>query len=430
MKKGIAMVLLLALTTGLFGCGGNGQGQSAEESVPEVTLSDAQKFTVPNPLEYPTYTFDHEPTTDELRQMAVKAMNDMLSIQWCTPKFMTYQKTGAVSGKQFSYVPEIILCGLPYTNGDSAIFNFFEYYDTTTGQLNFPGDGDEFNQIIGNTCTGSIMWGWSAVCDSLTGVYDNYHMTPLNKCYPVGDYVTQYGLDSYQQYGTDLICQDNGKEVILEAYAKCLPADGLSSSPENHGMMVIEAPTVVRNDNGTINPHESYLMIQDQRAGTGSVFYTQQDEAGNTLHFSGTTYTKFTFEELYNKWYIPVTTAEFMGLEAYAKAQITHEPINPDFSTPEQMLSGVIKSNYPICIVKLFLSDDKGNDTMISRIYLDKTHVKSGAAREYTLSELRAELDKSNYRQLMDKNGDYTIRLDVTVSTGEVFTVAQVAVES
>lgn len=426
MKKMIALVLLLAMTLGLVGCSGNGQAQA---EVPETTLSDYQKFTVPEPMEYPTYTFDHEPTTDELRQMAVKAMRDMLSIQWCTPKFLTYQKTGAVSGKQFSYVPEIILCGLPYTNGDAAIFNFFEYYDTTTGQLNVPGDGDDFNQIIGNTCTGSIMWGWSTVCDSLTGTYDNYHMTYLNKCYPVGDYVTNYSIDSYLQYGTDLICEDNGKEVILEAYAKCLPADGLSSSPENHGMMVIEPATVVRYEDGTINGDESYLVIQDQRAGTGSVFYTQEDDAGNTLNFSGRTYHKYTFNELYADWYIPVTTAEFMGTEAYAKAQITYQANNPDYQTPQEMLSGILTSNYPMCILKLILADADGNETMLARIYLDKTHVRSGVARNYTLSELRAELDASDYGRYLEKGEEYTIRLDVTVSTGEILTVAQTAVE-
>ena len=426
MKRILTFILLIALCLGLVGCGG--KSGEKESHVPEVTLSEAQLYTVPDPMEYPTYTFDHTPTTDELRQMAVKAMRDMLSIQWCTPKFLTYQKVGAVSEKQFSYVPEINLCGLPYTNGDAAIFNFFEYYDTTTGQLNFPGDGDDFNVIIGNTCTGSIMWAWSTVCDSLTGVYDNYHMTYLNKCYPVGDYVAPNSIDSYLQYGTDQICNDNGKEVILESYAKCLPADGLSSSPKNHGMMVISPAHVVRNADGTINATESYLEIQDQRAGTGNVFYKQTDEAGNEYHYSGRTYHKYTFEQLFSEWYIPVTTAEFMGTDPYMATNVVYEPTSPNFDTVEGMLTGTVSSNFPICIVKVVLCDADGNETMLSRVYLDKTHVKSGEARNYSLGEHRSIVTQDLYESYMKSGKQYTIKLNVTVSTGEVITVAQLPV--
>lgn len=426
MKKSIIWILLLALSFSLFGCAEKSTEKG--EKVPEVTLSEAQLYTVPRPMQYPTYTFDHTPTTDELRQMAVKAMNDMLSIQWCTPKFISYQKTGAVSEKHFSYVPEINLCGLPYTNGDSAIFNFFEYYDTTTGQMDFPGDGDDFNKVIGNTCTGSIMWAWSTVCDSLTGIYDNYHMTYLNKCYPVGDYITPNSVDSYNQYGTNQICEDNGKEKILECYALCLPADGLSSSPKNHGMMVISPAVVVRNADGTINGDESYLEIQDQRAGTGSVFYKQVDEEGNEYHYSGRTYHKYTFNELYSEWYVPVTTGEFAGTDAYVPATVTHTPSVPSYTTVEDMVSGILSSNFPMCIIKVIMEDANGNETMLARVYLDKMDVKSGSAREYTMSELTSLVNESNYQKQMKSGKDYTVRVDVTVSTGEILTVAEVEI--
>lgn len=418
MKRIISVIVLLAVSVGLFGC-------TAAEQTPEVTLPDAQKFCVPSPMAYPVYAFDHTPDTDELRKTAVQAMHDMLSIQWCTPQFLTYQKTGAVSGKLFSYVPEITFAGLPYTNGDAAIYNWFEYYDTTTGQLNFPGDGDEFNQILGNTCTGSIMWAWSSVCDSLTGVYDNYHMTVLNHCYPVGGYEMPAAVDSFLQYGTDQICKDNGREKILECYAQCLPADGLSSSPENHGMMVISPATVVRNEDGSINAEESYLEIQDQRAGTGSVFYTQEDPSGETVHYTGRTYAKYSFEQLYADWYIPVTTAEFMGTEAYAAAKVDYVPTKENYATAEEMLSGMLTSNFPMCILKLVLSDGE-KDTLLVRVYMDKTHVKSGEARSFSLSALRSELNKVDMTQYMKKGQTCTLRLDVTVSTGEVMTVAQV----
>ena len=405
MKRSIIWILVLALSFGLCGCA---EETTKDEKVPETTLSDAQLYSVPNPMQYPTYTFDHTPTTDELRQMAVKAMNDMLSIQWCTPKFISYQKTGAVSEKHFSYVPEINLCGLPYTNGDSAIFNFFEYYDTTTGQMDFPGDGDDFNKVIGNTCTGSIMWAWSTVCDSLTGIYDNYHMTYLNKCYPVGDYITPNSVDSYNQYGTDQICLDNGKEVILESYGKCLPADGLSSSPKNHGMMVISPAVVVRNADGTINGDESYIYIIDQ----GQSWRTATNEAGDTAQMKNSVDRQMTFMELYDNSYIPFTFAEFLGTDSVDETQCSIE-LTGDTVTSAQLFKAKVTANYGISDIYVSLKDDSGKE-----VYRLATRATVSGVRELAITKngTNTFVTGSKYDDL---SGSYAVEVSVQLSTGE-----------
>ena len=72
--------------------------------------------------------------------------------------------------------------------------------------------------------------------------------------------------------------------------------------------------------------------------------------------------------------------------------------------------------------------DANGNETMLARVYLDKMDVKSGSAREYTMSELTSLVNESNYQKQMKSGKDYTVRVDVTVSTGEILTVAEVEI--
>lgn len=445
MKRVIAAILLAALTLGLCACAdkatadptgttastadGLDSAQSATQPTEEDIVWPEELYTVNNPMQYPLYTFDHEPTVDELRQTAVQAMHDMLSIEWCTPEFIAYQKTGPVSGKKFSHVPGVTFAGLPYTNGDSAIYSWFEYYDQETGMLYFDGSGSEFNDTLGNTCTGSIMWAWATVCDSIGGNFTNYQMTPKWGCYPVGDFIIPSGINSYLDYSTEQICEDNGREKILECYALCRAADGLSSSPENHGMMVIEDAYVVRNEDGSINAEESYLMIQDQRAGTGQLFYEQEVD-GQIQYFSGRTAYKYTFERLYSEWYIPVTPAEFMEdrNDPYAEATVTVSDAKTEINSVEDLLVGTLKSNYPMCILKVNVTDEAGSTTMGARVMLDKTDVRSGLARDYNLSYLRSVWEENGIMETLESGKTYTVTLDVTVSTGEILTLGQVTV--
>lgn len=415
MKKVVAILLLLTLAISLFGCGAKPE-QTATGN--QLYLSD---YTVTNPMQVPDYTFDHEPTPDEMRQMAVKAMRDMLSIEWCTPKFMMYRKTGAAGGKDYTYAPGVTYAGLPYTNGDSAIWNWFDFYNTETGVLEFEGDGYAFNDVLGNTCTGSIMWGWSVVCDSLDGDYTNFQMTRAHGCIPLGDITYPEFIDTFNDYSTALIIDQNGDDVILEAYALCLPADGLSSHPQDHGMMVIEPAHVVRFEDGSIDPEESYLIIQDQRGGVGAASYTIE-ENGEKHYYTGRTYAKFTFQELLDQDYIPCTTAEFAGLKPYTKASVEFDNGGAEVTDLKSLMMGTVKSSYPICNIRAIAVDDAGNEVQVGTKYLTKREVRNGTARECPMSYCTDKINASVMEDALEAGKTYTLRLEVTASTGESFT--------
>lgn len=425
MKRTVAIILLLCMVFALPGCG--------KEQTPATEPQQAQveegnqlyyyDYKVTNPMQYPDYTFDHEPTTDELRQMAVKAMRDMLTIEWCTPHFLMYNKVGAASGKTYTHAPGVTYAGLPYTNGDSAIWNWYEYYNTETGVLEFPGDGYALNDTLGNTCTGSIMWGWATVCDSLDGNYNNFEMTKLHGCIPLGAIWYPDFIDTFADYSTALVIDDNGEDVILEAYALCLPADGLASYPQDHGMMVIEPAHVVRNEDGSINADESYLIIQDQRGGAGDAAYTQEVN-GEKHYFSGRVYAKFTFQQLLDQDYIPCSTAEFLGLKPYTPREVTVTTTDgtgevKDFNG---FVTATLNCSYPMCILRTVLVDAEGNETQVAVKYLDKKDVRKGTARKYPMSNYSDVLDSRMLEQYLESGKTYTLQLEVTVSSGEILT--------
>lgn len=366
-------------------------------------------YKVPNPMQYPDYTFDSPPDTMELRMMAVQAMRDILCIQWCTETEIRYRKSGPVNTKTFVHEPGNTYAGLLYSTANTGIFQFFEYYNTKTGCLEYPGTSDELKLELGSSCADALLWGWSAVCNSITGGFYPVMMVPKNGYLVVGDYTYNQNVQSYNEMPSYAIIDNNPKELIMDAYAKTLPADALVSTPDNHAMMVIEAPVVVYLADGSIDSANSYIMIQDQRAGGTTSFSEVVD--GQTIAYSGRISAKYTFDTLYEKDYIPVTAAEFTGEKPYDKASVTVN--DPNCSTLEQLRNMTIESNYPLAVVNVISIDANRKESVLARTLFGGASIH-GVARTYELSEMD-ELEH------LSPAGGRKIKLEVVVSTGERF---------
>ncbi len=413
---GRVVCLLLAVLLLLSGCAGGSLEAATDptvlDTVPDETLgyTDVSGYQVDSPLAYPDYTFEGTPDTNALRQTAVRAMRDLLTVQWSSVEGIYYFKTGPVSKKFFQHQPDTTYSGVIYSNASTGIFQFMEYYDQETGRLLFPGNGDAVKKVLGSSCADCLIWAWTTVCNSVTGAYYPKTMTQPNGYIPVGGYTFDRTVENYSYLPTRDICEENGTQVMLEAYTQVLPADALVSSTDDHGMMVIEDPTVVRNEDGTVNTQESYVIIQDQRGGRGDGFY-EVEENGKTLLLSGRTWAKFTFQELLDKHYIPVTTEEFMGTGAYEKAQVT---------VTSQELTATVESNYPLAVVKAVLTDHTGDTYVLERKCFGGAD-EPGVPRTFDLSKLSALQELSPY----EKKG-YTLSIQVVVSTGERFTPIEI----
>ncbi len=425
MKKGTIWLVLLALTLTFAGCGGEKATNPQGTTSPTELGGDAWnvEFAVPSPMAYPTYTFDHTPTTDELRQMAVQAMADELTVQWCVDKFYSYRKTGSISDKAWSHAPTVVYSGLPYSNGDGGLIQMMEFYDTETGTVSLPGN---MNDYLGNSCAGSVCAAWNTVCDSLYGYQSTMVMTPKNGYIPVGPYVSDSVVTSFAEHPTDLICQENGEQVMYASYAQMLPADALTSNADDHAIMAIEPAHVVCKADGTIDPDASYIAIQDQRGGENKIFY-KIEEDGTTVHRSGRIYAEYTFAELYKLGYLPVTAAEFIGQKEYTKPQVSFSI--PDAQSLSQLLGGTITSNYPLCVVRLVVTDENGQRQAVERFILDKYDIEKGTARSFPLNLLETNQDPAQLETLLESGKTYTLSLEAAISNGENVTLAEFTVE-
>ena len=366
-------------------------------------------YKVPNPMQYPDYTFDSQPDTTQLRMMAVQAMRDILCIQWCTEKEIQYKKSGPVNNKLFVHEPGNTYAGLLYSTANTGIFQFFEYYNSKTGCLEYPGTSDELKLELGSSCADALLWGWSAVCNSITGGFYPVMMVPANGYLIVGDYTYNKTVPSYNEMPSYAIIDSNPKDVIMDAYTKTLPADALVSTTDNHAMMVIEAPVVAYLEDGSIDSANSYVMIQDQRAGGTTSFSEVVD--GQTIAYSGRISAQYTFDTLYEKNYIPVTAPEFTGEKAYEKASVTVSDIN--CASLADFANITVESNYPLAVVNVISVNATGKETVLERTMFGGASMH-GVPRSYALSEM------DGLEQLSPAGGS-KIKLEVVVSTGERF---------
>lgn len=366
-------------------------------------------YRVQEPMQYPNYTFESDPSTMELRMMAVQAMKDILCIQWCTEKEIQYRKNGPVNNKLFVHEPGKTYAGLPYSTANTGIFQFFEYYNSKTGCLEYEGTADELKLELGSSCADALLWGWSAVCTSIKGGFYPVLMVPSNGYLVVGNYTYRQTIQSYNEMPSYAIIDNNPKEVIMEAYAKTLPADALVTTSDNHAMMVIEAPVVVYLEDGSIDSANSYLMIQDQRAGGSTAF--EEVVNGETIAYSGRISAKYTFDTLYKEDFIPVTAAEFTGDKAYEKATVSVS--NPGCDSISSLAEVTVETNYPLAVINVISVNAAGKETILEKVMFGGSSMH-GIPRSYKLSEM----DKP---ESLSPAAGSTVKLEVVVSTGERF---------
>ncbi len=402
MKRYIAIILTILTLFSATGC------TLFEPELPQEILD----YKVPHPTAYPDYTFDTDsPTTDQLRETAVRAMRDILAIQWCTEREITYRKTGPVNQKQFRYEPLKTFCGLHYSNASTGLFQFLEYYDFKSGYLRFPGDSRDLRNALGSSCADTILWAWSTVATSFTGGYYTVFMVPQFGYIPVNNYKIPNTIPNYNRHNTKKIIAENTRNKMYEAYAKMLPADALVNSVGNHAIMAIEPAVVKYYPDGRVNPYESYVVYQDQRAG-GTTFYENVVD-GQLMYFTGSLRDQKNFNELANMNYIPLTLAEFLGTKAYEKAAVTVSNDNP--KNLNEVKDVVVTSNYPLALINVYAVSPLGSETLLKNVIFGGYH-EGGVPRSYKLGNIK---ELSHFNRWKYKG--HTLKFEVVVSTGERF---------
>ena len=419
MKKALFLLLALVQILVLASCGGTpAVTQTSPVTAGTETAAATEPATlgrnpVPSPTVHPDYAamVGSDTSIEHLREIAVKAMRDELTIQWFPAKDYTYNKTGAVSGKNFQLFRNRTYQGLPYTSAGMGIYQFLEYCDPETGEMSFT-DPAMAATSIGNSCASSPAWALFTVCTSIRGGIISNFLTIANGFYPLGGV-------TYDPTATNLkpdlltptIIKANGEDKVVKGYTELQPADlvvtELGGDANEHTMMAVEKPVVVTGADGKIDLKESYVIVQDQRAGDYQI-----KESGMTMWRSGRCEYKCTFEELLTSSYIAVTVAEFMGTKEYEKTVFT---LSNEFTTIEELQKTTLSCNRAIAVVKLTLTKADGTTSLINRHMMTRGDVGTGMAFDCDLSKYLGNL--GNDRRL-PKSGTFTLTLTAIAADG------------
>lgn len=364
---------------------------------------------VPAPMAYPDYTPCADPTPRQLRQTAMKAMEDMLSIQWTAPHYLAHRRRNPKIDVTYEYHPGQLFAGTPYCNAGMPFVAWFEYYNTHTGVLEYPGDGEAMNMELSSTCARSVINAWYTVVNSINDPGCSYYMNPYYNYIPVGGYRVDPTIRDLREYQSDRIIADNGHDVMLKCLSQVQMADTLITNPEQHVIMAKEDACTVYLPDGSIDPEESYIIIQDQRGGKKTGWY-ERDYNGIKINATGRVYMKYSFAYLLQHSYIPMTCAEFLGTKPYEAPWVKCDACKDLQSLCNSKLTG----NYPMPVIKLVAEDADGRQTLLAR-QLDKSY-----QREFDLSVFSHLLTDAALAEHAGK----TVKLMVTVPSGQIFTPA------
>ncbi len=340
---------------------------------------------VPKPLKRPNYAemLGDRPTVEKLREVAVQAMHDELTVQWFPGETLTYTKTGACANKTYHFFREKIYQGLPYTNAGMGIYQFLEYYDPENGCISY-NDCANINWRFGNSCAPAATWGMYTGCTSMKGKSISNYMTIPNGFYPLGNVKYEEDLFDFNNHTTKQILAENGDQTVMEGYALLQPADLVVYSEGGpsggHVMMAITKPCVVRTASGEIDPNESYVYIQDQQAREDPV-----EADGVPMVRSGRPEVKISFATLLQKMYIAVTVAEYMGKKPYEKTRFS---LSGEFKSPEDLRALTLSCNRPIAVVKIVAETPGGEKSLVARHLFTRYEIGSGVALDYPVNSI------------------------------------------
>ena len=350
-------------------------------------------------------------TEDELRQICV----DFIDLQSEFPYMLPYEVNGYVASQKKDRILRtgIVHAGTPYiTVGSGSLYRIAEFYDEKTGMISPEADYLKDAIYFGNACSGSAAIAWSRVVNSAQLGY-TMHMCASRGCIPLGDIKYDFSIPGFVSkkrnpdgWSCRRVCDENGEQVMFEAYALTKPADG--GVNDGHVRMFTKRPHVVRNEDGTINGDESYVTMGEQVCYTANPNHIRIAPDGTHYIAQGCVNINYSFKNLFDTGYIPYTFAEFLGTKKVELAEVSISE-NKDSYTAEDIKALVLKANYNISDVFFKVTDKDGN-VLAKHVY---------RAREFFYREvIFANRLPASFIEKLDELKGNTLSIDVQLYNG------------
>ena len=392
-----------------------------------------------------SYSFkEKDMTVEEMRDLCVDFFSYAKSVLWTPDTSVDYTKNS--NGGEDAMSQGTVYGGLPYVSyGTGNVYRMMDYIDEATGLMDMkkaiPALGTKDRLLVtdmryfGNQCANAAYVGWGRVINS---VYYNrtYHMVPANGYIFLGDVEFDRTIERWTTtYTTKAICQENGEQVLYEAYAQVKKADGLVYyTSAGHVIMAMEDAHVVRNADGTINGNESYLIYAEQ----GQSWKDAANASGDAFQRKNGVGTKKTFKQIFDGNYIPFTYQEFVGGDpvevtevslvgsngtAYASGTVSEdgrEFVGSQTQGPltwAQLFSSKVVSNYAIADVYIIVTDAAGNE-----VYKHAVRATVTGDEELEIVEDAGNVSTWETKTLFPGR-TYNVSIEVQLYTGERPTV-------
>ena len=390
-----------------------------------VQLATGERFTVYTGKVIIPTAYVHDPLTwdkinafpikykgmpvAERRQVIADFFRFQKRVNWTPDESHDYVKNP--HGAPDKMYKGVVYRGFPYvTVGSGNVYRMMDFIDENgfipIRQAATPA------RKFGNQCAAGVFGGWGRLINSPNYSF-TVSMTILNGFYPVGPYT----YDKEQpRFGGDYpttrqICEANGEQVMFKSYAAMEIADVLVNySTAGHIIMCTIAPVVVYNEDGTINPDESYLHITDQ----AQTWLPGYEDNGDDYLYKNNIDWKRTFRQLLASAYLPMTVPELTGEKDIDDTEVSIDLQGAEV-TWEQVLASTVTANFGITDIYSLVYDAEGKE-------LYKHATRADINNRKTLAIAHDEAFVDAWGQLPE-SGSYRFEIKVQLYTGERITV-------
>ena len=357
MKKVFALIVLFAL------CLSSCSPELAPKESPAPATAEAKQTAT----EEKTLTPEEQKILDERREIVTDYMNRMATLLWRSAEDLDYTiksdvkpedviNTGGLPDR-LSLVKGRLYQGLPYTYASNGLASFSNYFSDSEEIPSVSGltwqvlSGSTVR--IGNDCATAVMQSWGQVGNSFS-ITSTAYMCANYGFLPVGSYyVSKAKLED-----TKKDCRNNGETVMFSSYAKLQKGDAVveRNGGSGHAMLVTSVHAVPAGN--SFHPEQSYITVTHQTRtyyAKEAKFYSE--ELGEDVYTWYGIDDKYTFRQLYESGYLPITCKELID-----PAPLPELKISSDLTelTTENMLTGSIFSNQMIEFLHAEIKKDDG----------------------------------------------------------------------
>ncbi len=410
--------LFLALLTLLSLCACSSGIQAPTETAPEETSSTKAEERI--------YTPEERKILDERRELAASFMHKMATVLWRSAEEITYTIQSGVTPDQVentSGLPQKLTLqkgrlyqGLPYTYASNGTGSFSQAF-TEPDQSGIPSvsgltwqmlSGGGKTARFGNDCATAVMQSWGQVSNSFS-ITSTAYMTENYGFLPVGSYYVSKSKLS----NTKNDCRINGEQTLFASYAKLLKADAVveRNDGSGHAMLVTSVHAVPSGD--SFHPEKSYITVTHQTRNYYAKDAKYYDEKlGEDVYTWYGIDDKYTFRQLFEYGYLPVTCKELIDPAPLPQLEISSSVTE---LTAENVFTGEIKSNQMIEFLSAEIKNDSG--AVVQKALVAATRkTKTEFPCEALLDETYA-LGKIDLVALTQ--GSYTITITANLVNGE-----------